>query len=417
MLRYRPLLFTAILLLALGQAAYAGEQVKITVCGAVFEGFDETEAIAAFNERYPDIVVEVVDTPSSNLQQALTTWLIAGSAPDVVVGWADHITNWMEQGFLLDLTPYIERYMTEEDISEYPPAQYAFLSLEGKQYGLPKYLGTVVNYYNRELLRQAGLPEPVKDNWTWETLRQTAKKLTIVDGDTIKQHGFSFPPVYDHMHYWIRQAGGWVQDPKNRNRVAIDSPEALQALNFLHEMVHEDGSVQVNWWPMTTTFGDGRAAMVYDGVWMLPAFSKTDVELGIIELAEGPMQRSTLVNNDGFAVTSTTKHPDAAFKFVKFLASPYANEQRVKSIGMAPATRSVADVWLEHAENLYNIDRRHLAAFMNSASHAEPAPRFTKQKLVSETLGTIYEGIIYRGELPIKVIDEHIPALNRALTE
>jgi len=67
------------------------------------------------------------------------------------------------------------------------------LSHNGKVYGLPRDISTMVIYYNEDLFKAAGIPTPKELNdqgkWNWDTLLESAKKLT----DTSKQqYGVSF---------------------------------------------------------------------------------------------------------------------------------------------------------------------------------------------------------------------------------
>jgi len=390
------------------------EQMEITVLENVLEGLEPEEIVAEFEALYPQIKVNLVQSPDMNLQETLTTWLLGGIAPDIFVGWRAFPIEWALNGFLLELDPYIEKYMTDEDIAEYAPAQYQFINVQGKQYGIPKYMGTVATYYNRRLFAEAGIPEPTRDTWTWETLRNTAMKLTVRDGMEIKRYGFFTLYDYDRINYWIRQGGGYIQRPDRPNEVAINEPEALAALEFLYRLAHEDQVYLIDWWPADEKFAGEHLVIWEEGVWSLKRICDTGMDpshIGICELAVGPGGRASLVNNDVFVVNSGAKHPEAAFLFLRFITSPEINARRAQS-GLVPATRSTAGSWIQYAADTFKLPAQHLMSFIYAADYAYTAPIFNNQGLVDQYFKEICDRIFVFGESPTGVINSVISALN-----
>ena len=82
-----------------------------------------SQIIQAFEWMHPDIKVEFVGYSGGlESQQKLLAQMVAGTAPDVLTGW-DHWTwTWADKNQLLDLQPYVEKYLTDEQISQFYPA-------------------------------------------------------------------------------------------------------------------------------------------------------------------------------------------------------------------------------------------------------------------------------------------------------
>ena len=88
-----------------------------------------------------------------------------------------------------ELAPVPDDVMSTADIeSTFSPASIRLLKFDGKYYGLPTDVQTMLLFYNDGLFTAAGL-DPTKDFTTWEEFRQAAIKLTKADGGTMTQAG------------------------------------------------------------------------------------------------------------------------------------------------------------------------------------------------------------------------------------
>ena len=65
------------------------------------------------------------------------------------------------------------------------------------------------------------------------------------------------------------------------------------------------------------------------------------LDFGIAPLPKGPAGAATSVNPTGAVVSKGTKSPDAAWAFVKYLASPPAQEQIMALKASLPANKAV----------------------------------------------------------------------------
>ena len=92
-------------------------------------------------------------------------------------------------------------------------------------------------------------------------------------------------------------------------------------------------------------FEQGKAAMEANGSWLVPTHTAAGKDLGfefgIAPLPKGPAGRFTSVNPTGAVVYKGTKAPDAAWEFVKYLASPAAQEQLMQLHASLPVSKEV----------------------------------------------------------------------------
>ena len=165
---------------------------------------------------------------------------------------------------------------------------------------------------------------------TWEEFRDYAKKLTDTANDiygTIiecKQH----PEPVTHFLDLIFQAGGAILD--ENNNVVINSPEVLDALNYMLAIQVEDGSSPPGAGGMDcvdvhTLFMQGKAAMVRNWPYMYSLANDPEASqvAGLFDVAiqQGNVERTSAIWSWGFGISSSSKNKDAAWEFVKWATS------------------------------------------------------------------------------------------------
>ncbi|MGI6609220.1 MAG: hypothetical protein ACOX4G_01720 [Limnochordia bacterium] len=100
-------------------------------------------------------------------------------------------------------------------------------------------------------------------------------------------------------------------------------------------------------------------------------------ELAVIESPRGPLGPVSYLSSDGYAITSTTRHPDEAYKLLEFLASRYAMTVRANVAGLQPSRRSVAQYWLDTFPRQFpSLAKVSWTTFFRATEYAEPEPYF-----------------------------------------
>src|SRR5690625_2621485 len=89
------------------------EQIELTF---MFRGGQLQEElvnywIADFEAKNPDIKI-VWRTATGDWMDQMPIWIASGQAPDVFEMWGRQARDWGEQGFLMDLAPYVARDFT-----------------------------------------------------------------------------------------------------------------------------------------------------------------------------------------------------------------------------------------------------------------------------------------------------------------
>jgi multiple sugar transport system substrate-binding protein len=329
---------------------YTGPDVTISysIWGDPAELKSQQAIVDAFHAANPAITVKVEVSDWDPYFDKLQTGLAGGAAPDVFAMDGPLFPDYQSRDVLLDLKPYIDR--DGYDLTQLADQGVAdFTTGDGGQYGLPRDLNTIVMFYNKTMFDAAGIAYP-DDTWDWAKLVAVSKQLTKdLNGDgKVDQWGF-YTETTDMENYWselVWQAGGDIMNADD-TKTLLGTPEAATGIQFLQDLIWKEKVMPdpALFAEVGDAFEQGKAAMEANGTWLVPTHTAAGADLGftfgIAPLPKGPAGRFTSVNPTGAVVYKGTKAPDAAWEFVKYLASPAAQEQLMKLKASLPVSKAV----------------------------------------------------------------------------
>ena len=342
---------------------------------------DLQEMVTAFEELHPDIKIEILNDYGGDFAR-LATHAAGGVAPDIVHFYNEAPILAMENGLLLDLTPYIERD-NPAFISDLLPLTLAQISHGGSVYGLPfQTSATGAVYYNRDMYDQAGIAYP-DGSWDWAEFADTARRLTRASNGEIQVIGFSIAPAaWLWVFPWLVQSGVSFDDPY---RVPLDTPEAIRAFEYLREWIDQDA---FGWGGSKGVFTAQTAAMVYSGSWELTYWAGLNLPIGLAEPPAGPAGKATLTNTNIIAVTRGSQHPEEAWEFIKWLYTREAQLEYTRRYGMQPVLISLGLDWVEIVQERIrgfgDVMPTGLEAFITASSYAMPQPFFANSAVIGQ---------------------------------
>jgi multiple sugar transport system substrate-binding protein len=310
--------------------------------GAAQTGLYE-EARDTFQEQYPQISIEIVSAASFiDFIQKIQTLAAGGQAPDVIMMGGEWFPVYADQEVFQPLDPFIADTpdFQEED---YLAAALDGLRYEGQLWGLPKDVNVNVLFYNKDAFDEAGLDYPSAE-WTWDDLLEAAQKLTKRSGGRTERYGFVAPAPFT----FIWQNGGEVFDRNiDPTSVLIDEPAAVEALKFYFELssVHHVSPTpaELQQTPQIELFAAGRLAILQDLRGATVALQEIrDFEWGIAELPH-QKEQATILNWAGWALSAQSDEPEAAWTFLRWLASPEGVRVFVRGGNSLPGLVALAD--------------------------------------------------------------------------
>lgn len=225
-----------------------------------------------FEAVHPRIKVKY-DVIADEYMDVLKIRLIGDTAADVFYLDALEAPGLIEPGVLEPLDSYVT---PEFDIADFQPGLLAAFQQNRKTYGFPKDFSTLVLFYNKQAFAEVGLLQPPQ---TWQELREYSKKLTVdqnKDG-RIDRYGFGVIPELARQYFMIKAFGGELINASEQATFA--SPESLQGLQLVVDQYRQDQSSAQPSDAGTTSgseiFGQGKAAMVIEGPWLIPYLDET----------------------------------------------------------------------------------------------------------------------------------------------
>jgi multiple sugar transport system substrate-binding protein len=215
------------------------------------------------------------------------------------------------------------------------PAILPYAVHEGRVYGFPADVCADAIWFSKDLFDAAGEPYP-KAPWTWDEFIQAAQRLTLRDSrGRIKQFGFLCDWWY--WQQFVAQWGGRIYSPDG-TRCVVDSPEAIAAVQFMHDLMYKyhvmptpldeaTMATQGGWGSGTISyFGTGRAAMAMGGRWWLCTLRDYEgLNLGVVE---SPYAKRRILRAYGRATLINRHSPrrEQALDFLAYEAGKDYNE-------------------------------------------------------------------------------------------
>jgi ABC-type glycerol-3-phosphate transport system substrate-binding protein len=336
-------------------AAAAPAQITFSSWGSLDEQATITQVLKAFSTRYPTIQVQPLLTSWASYWTKYNADLAAKSTADVQ--FLTNVPTYAAAGALMEIRSLLRKHGRTVPAG-YTPALRSAFQYNGGLYGLPRDNDTKVIYYNRKLLRQAGVPFPTS-TWSWNDLRAMARKLTVRQGSRVRQYGFAFETSWWRLYVW--ENGGELFDNNSKpTRVTMDSPAAVHAVQFMADLINKDkvtppASQIVDSTYIGPMFAGGQLAMAFGNHALIPTFAKTPgLDWGVVGMPHFPGHKTVNVaGGAGYCISRWTKAPDAAYQLWSFLTGPVASLMFAAGNDLVPDNPQTlrSKVWLSKPYN------------------------------------------------------------------
>ncbi len=292
-----------------------------------------TDALNTFMQQNPNITVTWTPIPG-DYPTKMRANIASGNVPDVFYVQPGQAQEYIKAGKLLNLSPYMGRDNVSPS-SYYPSLMTPFDCADGTVYGIPKDWNSLGLFYNKTMFQQAGVSDPT--NWSWTDLQNAAQKLTKTG-----VVGLALPPDASRFGAFLYANGGQMLS-KDGTKATFNDAAGVAAAQFYTSFQSNHtgarpGDIGAGW--DGEAVGKQTAAMTFEGGWMIPYMAQTfpSVQYGIAPMpAASNGKQGNLLFTNGWGAYSGTKHPDAAWKLIKFLTGT-ANQTTVLHAGFALPT-------------------------------------------------------------------------------
>ncbi len=311
-----------------------------------------TDTITGIESRHPGLEIKVENIPYNDYQGKITVELAANDAPDIISVEASRFSDMYLRGAFEDLTPYFDK--DHMDRQAYYPTSLARFSPKGEIYAIPSDIAPVgLLYYNKKVFDEAKVPYPTND-LTWpEPFLSMCQKLVKRDASGKIIRWAYIDPYGTNADTFLLSDGGYFMDSEtNPTRLALDSPQALEAFGFRCDMIYK---YHVSPTPSELQsfsndnqaedfFMNGQAAMMNSGVWHTPHFLEKGLDFDVVEFPKGPRgTRGWGTGGSAYAIWKGCKNKELAWEVVKEITSEALSIQLAKTGMIQPALVKVAN--------------------------------------------------------------------------
>lgn len=355
------------------------------------------ELIGRFNKENPDISVQSVFIPGSELLSKIQTAVLSGRTPDLAISDIIGVPLIVETGKLVDLSQLIKR--DDYDAADFYEQQLVYGRKGNQLFSLPVSTSNLGLFWNKELFAQAGLDPEVPPK-TWEELvefGEIIKEKTGKWGYELFTQGGEGTTWQWQVFLW--GAGGEFLDPGSNYKKAVFNSEAgVKALQFWVDLINKYKISPIAPWGL---FGRGEAAMVMDGSWMVQFFPmQVNFELGAAPFPypTGGQPATNMGGEQIFIFKTNPEKEEAAWKFIKWFTSTPIQVEWDKATGFIPVKDSVATDkgYLAYIKNT----RRLLLPFVESQKNAHARPPVKQYPQISDIVSRAILNALYGKATP-----------------
>lgn len=303
--------------------------------------------VEKFEEEHPDIKVKLeYHGWDEELRQNLVTALLAGNAPDIVVG-ENFFQQYAELGALVPLDDVIADIKDNSIGGTYAAAVY-----KDQVYGLSAFTGVFGFERNCKVIEAAGL-DCSKAPETWDDLLAQAEAINKAGngeyyGYTLQGPvGFSVGGIF-RIAVYLSQAGAPICKD-DCTYPDFNNPAAEPVLDFLRKINKftppgltfdpDEGRVY-------TQLFNGLSAYQVAGSWHVGWAKQSgceDCRYSGVPIPKGGNGASVIVGNVIYAVLKESDHPKEAAEWVKFLVRDDVQDMVYPTLGRLPSTRSALE--------------------------------------------------------------------------
>jgi ABC-type glycerol-3-phosphate transport system substrate-binding protein len=299
-----------------------------------------------FNASQDRIKVTAEPVPYPDVMTKLVNAVLSGSPPELTA-----ISPSLLPSVAKYLEPLDDYWAAEGDDfkASFDPSAVGLVSYDGHLWGVPIELSTTDGmFYNKDILAAAGVdPEEAVSSWdaftaALDKIKATGKTPMLLEGKD--------PSRMDRHWSWYVAGGADLTDPA-RYVEQMCNADAEHTFEFLTNIAlngQAPNPAGIGYAETTRQFAAGDVGFYTDGPWGPVTYAANDPsisdKIGYTHLPPMTAGGKEGANVDGlmYVIPKGSKNPSAAWEFMKFMASPAAEEQEAET-GNLPTLISVRD--------------------------------------------------------------------------
>lgn len=343
-----------------------------------------------FEKKHPKVNVKYVHVNFGDANAKFKNAAGGNSgAPDVTRTEVAWVADFAHLGYLapLDGTPALS------DQDDYLGAAAGSTKFEGKTFAVPQVTDTLGLFYNKRLLKKAGVEVPA----SLDALKTSAKKIK-------KDTGATGLYLRGDDPYWflpyLYGEGGDLVDVKSK-KITVDDGGGAKALAAMKDLVSSGAATsdanngQENG---LKAFKDGDVAMIVDGPWDIAGalegkeFKDPD-NLGVAPVPAGSSGRAAPQGGWNLSVYAGSENLDASYEFAKYMSSAEVQQRTAEELSLLPTRTSVYQ--------LPSVEKNEMVQFFRPAvEKAHQRPWIPETNSLFEPVRVQMNAVLFGGTSP-----------------
>lgn len=343
--------------------------------------------IPKFEEENPGIKVNAVSHEWADLHDKILISAQSNTLPDVArldIAW---VPEFQKMGILTAL---------DEEMADFDAVTAELLDsamstgfVQGHYYAMALNTNTKILFYNADALAAAGLEVPA----TMEDFAAAVAALSGKNENGQQVWGLNEPALagWNVLPYIWSNGGEITNEDNTKASGYINSEKTIAAVQMLADMAkngqltgYNSGDI-----PMTDGFGTGRYMILLEGPWKSAELAGAYPELayGNCQLPAGEAGSISVLGGEDIAMFNTA-NKDAAWKFMQFMTSPFAEEEMAKC-GQIPVNKTALE-----SDTVKNAD---FAPFLEAITTAKARPAVAAWSEIDNELTVAMTEILVNG--------------------
>ncbi len=329
--------------------------------------------IESFEKENPNIKVNATYISEADYLSKLNALVAADSMPDVYYLNEFLVNEWGNAGVSADLVPLFDKIGVDYNKTWIDTALYkSNNSIYGINYGST----SIVLYYNKEMLKNAGIEAPGKDAskpWTWDQYVDAAVAMTKdmkgkgpldagFDINSCTQFGTTMSSTWIYWLPLLYAAGSSIANDAG-DTLLINSEPALTALQNIADLskvkqcAPSVGVTDSVFSDTSAMLMNNQLGMFVGGTFLLGNFTKENYDVGIAQIPTmNGAPASNMVWSAAYSMSAKSKHPEEAALFLNYMADfnhsvDAVLENDKLSLGSLPCTKDTLDEASKEYEN------------------------------------------------------------------
>jgi N,N'-diacetylchitobiose transport system substrate-binding protein len=301
--------------------------------------------LAAFEKAHEDTDVTVEYIPvETRAQRIKAAFNDPKSAPDLIEYGNTDTAGYVKDGGLADIT---EEFGAWDEAEDTDPTARRSVTVDGKVYGAPYFVGVRALYYRTDVFDELGLDVPR----TQAELISTAKEIHTAKPE---MYGIAVGGAYTYgaMPFIWAHGGELATGEEGSYASAIDSADSRKGIEAYTSLFGDDNCPAAKCAGMggndtVTAFASGKAAMAIGGDFSHAAVEagKAGGEYAVVPLpgVEAGSIAPAFAGGNNLGVLRSTSHRTLAVDLMKRLASKKAQGALFEGMGFLPTFSDVRE--------------------------------------------------------------------------